>query len=150
MQEEYDRSDMGYAEILRGKLLEIIILTMRKIVREQVDVGNKTAESTVVLDAIQYARGHYQNKAVFRCFCEKYHYSPQYISRKFKQETGMTSLEYLQKIRIEKCCELLAGSDMAIQEIAREVGYEDVKFFHKVFRRMMHMAPGEYRKISRV
>ena len=126
-----------------------MILTMRKIVREQLDNFNKSAESTIVLDAIQYVRAHYREKAIFGGFCEKYHYSPQYISRKFKQETGMTSLEYLQKIRIEKCCELLTGSDLAIQEIAREVGYEDVKFFHKVFRRMLHMSPGEYRKISK-
>ena len=149
MQDEYDRRDMGFAEILRGTLLEIMILTMRKIVREQPDDLAKTAESTLVLDAIQYVKGHYRDKAIFGGFCERYHYSPQYISRKFKQETGVTPLEYLQKIRIEKCCELLTGSDMSTQEIAREVGYEDVKFFHKIFRRMLHMSPREYRKISK-
>ena len=58
-----------------------------------------------------------------------------YVSRKFKQETGLIALEYLQRIRAEKSCELLAGSDMLILEIIHEVGYTDSKFFHKVFCR---------------
>jgi len=150
MQEEYDRRDMGYSEILRAKLLEIIILTMRKIVREEIDNFRKAKENTIVFSVMQYIRGHYQEKAVLGRFCEAYHYSCQYISRKFKQETGMTSQEYLQKIRIEKCCELLDAGDMSVQEIAEAVGYEDVKFFHKIFRRMLHMSPGEYRKLSKI
>lgn len=60
----------------------------------------------------------------------------------------MTALEYLQKIRIEKCCELLAGSDLCIQEAARSVGYEDVKFFCTLFKMTLNMTPGEYRKTA--
>ena len=56
--------------------------------------------------------------------------------------------EYLQKIRIEKCCELLAGSEMSIQEIAHSVGYEDAKFFQQVFKRMVKMSPREYRRTA--
>lgn len=147
MQAEYEKKDMGYAEILRSKLLEILILTMRKIMSEQnVDYG-KCAESSAVQDAIRYLKKHYCDKSVISRYCEEAHYSPQYISRRFKQETGLTALQYLQKLRIEKCCELLRGSDLSVQEIAHKTGYDDMKFFHKIFRRMLHMSPGEYRKL---
>jgi len=154
MQEEYENRDMGFLEILRGKLLEVLILTMRKITKEDSVTDKKTegtesTESTVVTETIRYLKSHYKEHAVLHGFCEKHHYSIQYISRKFKQETGFTVLEYLQKIRIEKCCELLSRSDMPIQEIAHEIGYDDMKFFHKVFRRMLHMSPGEYRKMTK-
>lgn len=150
MQQEYENRDMGFVEILRGRLLEVLILTMRKITGEKhvSDRKYEGTESTAVMEAIRYLKSHYRDRAVIAGFCEKHHYSAQYISRKFKQETGFTALEYLQKIRIEKCCELLSGSDMPIQEIAHEIGYDDVKFFHKVFRRMLHMSPGEYRKMT--
>jgi len=147
MQAEYEQKDMGYAEILRNKLLEILILTMRKIMKEQIQEYSKRAESTAVQDAIRYLKKHYRDKAVISRYCEEAHYSPQYISRRFKQETGLTALQYLQKLRIEKCCELLRGSNLTIQEIAHETGYDDMKFFHKIFRRMLHMSPGEYRKL---
>ena len=59
----------------------------------------------------------------------------------------MTFREYVQKTRIEKCCDLLTGSDMPINEIARFVGYDDMQFFHTVFKRLLHMTPKEYRKL---
>ena len=61
----------------------------------------------------------------------------------------MTFREYVQKTRIEKSCELLAGSDMTVIEIARAVGYDDIQFFHSVFKRLLHMTPKEYKKLSR-
>ena len=60
----------------------------------------------------------------------------------------MTFTDYLQKLRIEKSCELLAGSDMRIAEIAQAVGYEDIKFFNRLFKRTLGMPPREYRRVS--
>ena len=101
-----------------------------------------------MLEAIRYLDGNYRDRAVLKHFCQEYHYSLTYISRRFRQETEMTVLEYLQKVRVEKGCELLAGSDLRVSEVARAVGYEDAKFFHTVFKRMLKMSPGEYRKMA--
>ncbi len=46
-----------------------------------------------------------------------------------------------QKIRIEKSCELLEDSDLRVVEIARRVGYEDIKFFNQIFKRRMQISP---------
>ncbi len=153
MQEEYLRKDTGYEEIFRGRLLEILILTMRQVVREQGEKDmaqqlRKNAKSDMVLEALQFLEAHYEERAVLQLFCRKYHYSLPYVSRRFRQETGMTALAYLQKIRVEKCCELLAGSNQPIQAIAREAGYDDTKFFNQVFKRLVGLTPGEYRKAA--
>lgn len=148
MQEEYLKKNTGYREIYRGRLMEILILTMRKVVEEHDSRDEQSNQSDMILEAIQYLKAHYGEKAVMGSFCSEYHYSEQYVSRRFKQETGLTALEYLQKIRIEKCCELLAGSELSIQEIAHNVGYEDAKFFQQVFRRLVKMSPREYRKTA--
>ncbi|MBO4976591.1 MAG: helix-turn-helix domain-containing protein [Lachnospiraceae bacterium] len=148
MQEEYLAKNTGYREIFRGRLLEILILTMRKVVEEHDSGNDQSNRSDMVQEAIKYLEIHYSDKAVLGSFCSKHHYSQQYVSRRFKQETGLTALEYLQKIRIEKCCELLAGSELSVQEIAHSVGYEDAKFFQQVFRRMLRMSPREYRRMA--
>lgn len=148
MREEYLSKSTGYREIFRGRLLEILILTMRKVVEEHDSRNDQSNRSEMVMEAIHYLEMHYNDKAVLGNFCNEHHYSQQYVSRRFKQETGLTALEYLQKIRIEKCCELLAGSEMSIQEIAHSVGYEDAKFFQQVFKRMVKMSPREYRRTA--
>lgn len=148
MQEEYEEKNTGYKEIFRCRLMEIVILTMRKVMQEHSTSLEQEVQSTVILEAIRFLEANYTQKAVLGRFCQEYHYSMQYISRRFKQETGLTALEYLHKVRIEKCCEQLAGSDLRIQEIAHRTGYEDMKFFHEIFRRLVHMSPGEYRRMA--
>lgn len=150
IQKEYEEKEVGYTEIFRCRLQEILILTMRKIVNEKKDRKvRENQQSPATVQVLQYLKLHYQERAVLSCFCQEYHYSLQYISRHFKQETGVTVSDWLQKIRIEKSCELLAGSDCRIQDAARAVGYEDVKFFNELFRRFLDMTPREYRKMTR-
>jgi AraC-like DNA-binding protein len=143
MMREYEEKKVGYAEIFRSRLLEILILTMRNVVDNNLNTKNDT-----ILEIIQYINSNYSTQTLLSKYCELYHYSPQYISRKFKQETGFTVSEYLQKVRIEKSCELLAGSDMSVADVAESVGYSDLKFFNNLFKRMIKMSPREYRKLS--
>lgn len=148
LQKEYEERQMGYIEIFRSRLMEILILTMRRVLCGEVAKDQIQPQSTIVLEAVQYLDTHYQGKALLGDFCQKYHYSLQYVSRKFKQETGFTASEYLQKKRLEKSCELLICSDMSIQEIAHQIGYEDTRFFNQIFQKKMKMSPREYRKMS--
>lgn len=147
-QKEYLEKRTGYAEVFRCRLMEILILTMRKVVSEEQAAKKKNLQSTAVLEAMHYLEQNYRSKAVLGNFCQEHHYSLQYISGRFKKETGFTVSEYLQKLRLEKSCELLVGGSMTVQKIAQEVGYEDVKFFNQLFRRKLKMSPGEFRKMS--
>ena len=148
--EEFGNRSMGYREIYRGKLMEILILTMRKVVQEQDEFPiAQLIDNTIIREAIRYFEANYQKKALLSSFCEKNHYNAQYISRRFKQETGLTASEYLHKIRIKRSCNLLVGSNLTIREISLQAGYEDVKFFNKIFKQTIGITPGEYRKTSR-
>ena len=154
MQEEYEGKKAGYTEILRGGLMQILILTMRKIMQEErkkqwgENLRLGELQSDAVFLTVQYIRQHYREHAILKKFCEEQHYNQQYISRRFRYEIGLTVREYIQKLRIERSCELLAGSDLSIQEVALESGYEDMQFFHQIFRRMLKMTPREYRKMA--
>lgn len=143
MLSEYQEKLIGCTEIFRLRLIEILILTMRRI------IGNHViSQNSFVMQVISYINSNFKNRKILSSFCKEYHFSLQYVSRKFKQETGMTIMKYLQKVRIEKSCELLTGSSMNIAEIANEIGYEDVKFFNQMFFRLLKMTPREYRKMS--
>jgi len=73
-----------------------------------------------------------------------YHMSVRNFSRRFRQATGNTPLEYLQRVRIEAAKKLLENTRGSIENVALECGYEDISFFRKVFRRQVDMTPKEY------
>lgn len=67
------------------------------------------------------------------------------IFRLFKKYTGCTFVEFLQKERIDRSCELLRSSTWSVPYIAELCGYADVKYFHKVFSRLTGNTPHHYR-----
>lgn len=98
-----------------------IQLAIREIERSYQDLPS--------LDAIAAAAG-----------LSKYH-----LVRQFKRHTGMTPIEYLSKIRVERSIALLRDSRLSIEEIARRVGYSGSSYYIKVFQRWTGFTPGEFR-----
>lgn len=71
--------------------------------------------------------------------------SPNYFSSLFNQETGMTFIEYLTEIRMEKAKEYLRCSGRKITEIGYLVGYLDSHYFSYIFKKTQNCTPSEYR-----
>jgi two-component system, response regulator YesN len=71
--------------------------------------------------------------------------SPSYLSTLFKQEMGITFIDYLNKIRIMNARLLLQNTDRKVYEIAQATGYNDDKYFSQVFKKLEGMTPAEYR-----
>ena len=68
------------------------------------------------------------------------------FKRRFEQATGMSPLEYVHTLRLEEAKQMLEASDLPIEAIANEVGYEDAGFFARLFKRNVDLTPGQYRK----
>ncbi len=71
--------------------------------------------------------------------------SPSYFSAVFSRETGMTFVEYLTEVRMNKAKEYLMCSSMKMTEIAFEVGYRDPHYFSYIFKKTQGCTPKEYR-----
>jgi len=77
----------------------------------------------------------------------QFHYHPNYLSQIFRAETGMTMTRYLNAVRLEKAGTLLLNSDLHIDMIAAECGFNDEKYFMKAFKRSYGVTPTEYRNV---
>ncbi|MGG4036412.1 helix-turn-helix domain-containing protein [Paenibacillus cisolokensis] len=75
-----------------------------------------------------------------------FHYHIDYLSRCMKKHTGMTPLQYLHHIRIERAKAMLVETMSSIQEIACAVGFESSSHFIRTFRNKVGMTPGKYRE----
>jgi len=72
--------------------------------------------------------------------------NPSYLSRIFKDEQGVTFLEYLTSVRIKRSKELLETTNLKIKEISEQVGYLKTNYYIKLFKEFTGITPGEYRK----
>lgn len=72
--------------------------------------------------------------------------SSAYLSRVFKEKSGMNFSELLLKVRMEKACEMLEDIQYKNYDIAFYVGYDNPKNFSRAFKAYYHISPSEYRK----
>lgn len=71
--------------------------------------------------------------------------TPVYLSKLFKQETGVNFLDFVHKIRIEKAKNYLLDSNIKVYEVSSLVGYSNEKHFSKKFKKYVGKSPSEYR-----
>jgi transcriptional regulator GlxA family with amidase domain len=69
------------------------------------------------------------------------------LKRRFKTATGLSLIEYVQNLRIERAKALLETTRQAVDDIAAAVGYENPSFFRRLFKRRCGLAPAEYRRL---
>lgn len=72
--------------------------------------------------------------------------TPQYLCRLFKQKTGQTPIEHYNQMKIQRACRMLDLTELRINEISRQLGFEDQYYFTRVFKRIMGQAPRDYRR----
>lgn len=94
----------------------------------------------------EYLQQHYQEDITLQEIADKFYLSREYISRKFKQDYQTTLTDYLTGIRMEKAKSLLENPYLKIYEVAYGVGYQNEKYFSKVFKKYTGQTPNEYRQ----
>jgi transcriptional regulator GlxA family with amidase domain len=88
---------------------------------------------------------HYAENLTIEQLARQARMSPRTFQRRFKASTGRLPGAYLQAQRITIARAMLEQGHHSVQQIGHAVGYEDLAFFRKVFRRETGMTPGEYR-----
>ena len=142
MQNELTKKKAGYLELMRCSLIEIIIYTLRMITNKNTDILYKNYTNYI----IDYINNNYCEPITLAEIAKDLNFSLSYLSKAFKADTGIGFNEYLQKTRIEKSCHLLSSSDLKIIEISQMVGYNDLCFFNRIFKKHLGHTPSEFRK----
>lgn len=99
----------------------------------------------IIYEIEKYLQANYDREVKLQEISEQFYISREYISRKFKQEFGVNISDYIVKFRMNKAKSLLKNSQLKIYEIANMIGYQDDKYFRKVFKKVEGVTPNEYR-----
>lgn len=125
----------GYREWLTDSIAECIGHMEKRS-------DNRTSGS---IEAVkQYIRSHLSEELSLDTVAGKVFLSPKYLSKIFKEETGMNYIEYVTEKRMEKALELMANHNMTIEQIANTVGYGTTAYFIKKFKEKNGYTPKHY------
>ncbi|MEX2104660.1 MAG: helix-turn-helix domain-containing protein, partial [Bacilli bacterium] len=102
--------------------------------------------NNIIFEIADYIQDHYQEDITLQRIAERYFLSREYISRKFKQEMNENISDFIGRIRIDKAKLLLLNPQLRMVQISEMVGYQDEKYFSKVFKKMVGISPNQYRK----
>jgi two-component system response regulator YesN len=110
-----------------------------------------TNNETVVNTIKKYIQDHYTNDISLDKVAELVHLHPNYVSSLYKRNTGMTFIQYVHHVRIDKAKEMiLLDPDLAVDKAGVLTGYENPSHFFKVFKKLTGMTPGQFREKNRI
>ncbi len=141
MYNEYIAQRTGYYELIRCKLISLLIATMRTIEK------NDIIDDDPISYIIKYTQENYMKKITLGNIAANLQYSLPYISNRFKKDTGMCFSDYLKQLRVDEACRLLSNTKQTVEDIAESVGYSDIDFFYSVFKKLTGKTPGQFRTI---
>lgn len=155
-------SDFGYArDAFRAGVLDYLLKPLRpedivktimkkaEQVENQKDASASLASREGLFDMVdQYVKSNLAKEIHLKDIAQAVFLSPCHLSRKFKQVTGKSVIEFVQEIRLSKAEELLKDSELTITEIAYQAGFTDSAYFTNCFKKRTGKTPTQYRKMQ--
>lgn len=109
--------------------------------------NKKREERRPILQAKEYMQENFFRALTLEEVSAYVGFNASYFSNLFKKETSMNFLEYLTQLRIDHAKECLLKTDDSVNEIAELVGYSDVKYFSRIFKKVLGLSPNKFRKM---
>jgi len=147
VQRVYMNRPVGYELRLKSLMTDIFAIIFEHELFADNTISSRTS-TQVFEEMVTYIHTHYAEKLTLDLLAEHFNYSKSYIIRLFKQYTGKTPLEYINRYRISLAQLKLVENSKDMLEIASEVGMENPGHFINLFRRYTGHTPGKWRKAS--
>lgn len=126
------------ADIIKASI-EALVVAVNKL-SEIVDGGKDER----LLEITNYIYANYKN-VTLEDLSEQFFLSKPYLSKYIKEKSGMTFGDILKQIRMKKARAMLRSGNATVESIAEMVGYQNVEHFNRVFKKMYHTTPVQYR-----
>ena len=137
----------GYSALLHSGLIELLVL-LRRLDRVRSSAPVPTGGSGI-RELLERIERDCAGTVRAGELAAELGISVRQLQRSVRGASGMSLTEYVQNARIKECCRLLGETSDKIGHIAAAVGYQDLKFFNRLFKERTGMTPSEYRERSR-
>ncbi|MBP3360727.1 MAG: helix-turn-helix domain-containing protein [Clostridia bacterium] len=128
-----------------------IFLQMLSFCQRNYDAQSEDLLSSPLVPArsdpvIRYINEHYREKLSLTRLSEIFYVSPSYLSRSFKKDIGISLVEYINSVRIQKAITMLVSSNCSVVQVAKRCGFTSTQNFNRVFKQITGSPPSFYKK----
>lgn len=149
LMDEARHKHSNYDAMIYLKMTELLIhmsRTENKALQFTATHNIQPETSALVKESIHYMMENLAAPLSLESIAERQHVSKNYLSRVFKEVTGLTVHEYLNVQRVKTAQHLLETTNRTLDEIAQSVGYNSVGYFERVFKKYTETTPVKYKK----
>lgn len=111
---------------------------------DKVTTGSRQTEEDIVFTILRFVEENYKDGEL-SLLAEKLHYDLYWLSRMIKKRTGKTYTELVQQKRLQQAAFLLRNTDMPVADVGNAVGYDNLSYFHRIFKEQYGVTPKKYR-----
>ncbi|WP_171720149.1 response regulator [Paenibacillus phytohabitans] len=108
-------------------------------------LSRQDKSEVVIAECLGWIQGHTKENLTLERAAEHFHFNPSYFSTLIKNRTGKTFSEHVTAVRMKRAKELLAAEQFRVYEISLECGFQDTKYFCRVFKKYHGMSPKAYK-----
>jgi len=146
---EQEEQKTGY-EYMKSACLSMILTLVWRISEEQGRMKEYIADEKrdTVNRILGYMEEHLEEKLDIGELAQKSCWSPSHFRAVFKSVTGLSPLEYLNRLRIIKSMEYLSGSSVSVAEAAERVGILDQAYFSRLFKKIIGYSPRYFKSVT--
>ncbi len=146
MYDEQEQQDLAWKSAMLNALSELLLCISRAWAMYGANDALEHLAPGPVAKAIAIIYKEYENDLRVSDLADRVHLSSNYFGELFKNTTGLSVQNYINKHRIDRARMFLEDGTKNMTEIAQAVGYEDPNYFARMFKRMCGVTPRDYRK----
>jgi AraC family transcriptional regulator, arabinose operon regulatory protein len=120
------------------------------LVKLRMHSGLQRSSSMDIEGVVDYMLNNINNTCSLEDFADYIKMSKYHFVRRFKEKTGYSPVDYFNRLKIQKACELLDTSPLSIKEISHFLAYTNPFYFSEVFKRITGYSPKEYRSMQKI
>lgn len=125
----------------------LVNMTPRKQIEFKSFIVNKYHGDSDVLKCQEYISNSLDTDITVSLLSDLVHMGTRTLNRRFKSATNFGINEYVQQLRVERAKSILERGNISFDHIAHDLGYENVSFFRRLFKKHVGLSPKEYRKM---
>jgi two-component system response regulator YesN len=138
-------------QVKRAAHLSQVKENARKLLTEIIErIAETRANQNIkpIEQAKQWIIENLANDLTVKKIADHVYMNPTYFCKYFKTQTGETILDFVTRVRMEKARQLLGDRNVKLQEVCAQIGYQDTKYFSRLFKQWIGQSPSQYRESS--
>ncbi|SFS57845.1 AraC family transcriptional regulator [Paenibacillus sp. 453mf] len=143
MMNEYKNKHPGYKTMLTSRLIELVVYLSRQYESSDTDTDSHVMH---LATAVSYIEDHYLEAITLEEIAEHSDISVRHLNRIFKSYYQTSPMAYLQRLRLERACQLLRLTRLPITQISFQSGFNDSNYFARQFKKAYGMSPKAFRQ----